>query len=146
MAQDVLTALVRELPRFEHNGRSGAFRAWLRTITVHRLRVHYDKRSRTAQGTGDSAMLERLNALEDPEDPLSRAWDDEHDRHVAGVLLEMIRLEFQPATWHAFEETVRKGREAAEVAADLGMSVNAVLIAKSRVLKRLRQKAEGLID
>ena len=37
-------------------------------------------------------------------------------------------------------------RTTAGVAAELGLSVNAVLIAKSRVLKRLRQKAEGLID
>jgi RNA polymerase sigma-70 factor (ECF subfamily) len=39
VVQEVLTALVRELPRFEHNQRPGAFRAWLRTITVHRLRA-----------------------------------------------------------------------------------------------------------
>ena len=68
------------------------------------------------------------------------------DLHVANTLLEAIRLEFQPATWRAFEATVRDDRPTAEVAAELGLSVNAVLIAKSRVLKRLRQKAEGLID
>ena len=33
-----------------------------------------------------------------------------------------------------------------EIAAHLGLSVNAVLIAKSRVLAHLRKQAEGLID
>lgn len=141
--QDVLTVLVRELPRFEHNGRPGAFRAWLKAMTVNRLREH---RRRRQVGSGGDAVLEQLHRLEDPNSDLSRSWDDEHDRHVAQTLLESIRLEFQPATWRAFEATVRDGRPTAEVAAELGLSENAVLIAKSRVLKRLRQKAEGLID
>ena len=77
---------------------------------------------------------------------LSRAWDEDHDRHVAQTLVESIRLEFRPETWRTFEATVRDGDSSADVAERLGISVNAVLIAKSRVLKRLRQKAEGLID
>ena len=145
VVQEVLTTVVREIARFDHNGRAGAFRAWLRAIVVNRLRNYWEAR-RGAHGTGDSAMLDQLNQLEDPDSPLGRAWDEEHDRHVVGVLLESIRLEFQPATWHAFEATVRQDRPAAEVAAELGLTVNAVLIAKSRVLKRLREKAAGLVD
>jgi DNA-binding CsgD family transcriptional regulator len=41
---------------------------------------------------------------------------------------------------------VRDGRPTDEVATELGLSPNAVLIAKSRVLKRLRDKADGLVD
>jgi RNA polymerase sigma-70 factor, ECF subfamily len=146
LVQEVLTTLVRELPRFEHNQRPGAFRAWLRSITLNRLREQWNSRRGDRQGTGDDAMTERLNQLEDPESPLARAWDEEHDRHVAQTLLESIRLEFQPATWLAFQQTVCEGRLAADVAAELGISVNAVLIGKSRVLKRLRQNAGDLLD
>ena len=73
-------------------------------------------------------------------------WDEEHDRHITRTLLASIRLEFQPATWRAFQRQVQDGRPAADVAAELGLSVNAVLIAKSRVLKKLREKAEGLVE
>lgn len=38
LRQRVLEILVRQLPDFEHNGRPGAFRAWLRGITVNLLR------------------------------------------------------------------------------------------------------------
>lgn len=141
--QDVLTMLVRELPRFEHSGRPGAFRAWLRTMTVNRLRVYWRTRP---PASGSETVLGQLQQLEDPNSDLSRLWDEQHDRHVAQTLLESIRLEFQAATWLAFEATLRDGRPTADVAAELGLSENAVLIAKSRVLKRLRQKAEGLID
>ena len=146
VVQEVLTTLVRELPRFDHNQRPGAFRAWLRGITVHRLRAYWDKRDARPETTGHPHVGDALAQLVDPDSPLSRSWDEEHDRYVASSLLESIRLEFQPATWRAFERQVRDGRPAAEVAAELGLSANAVLIAKSRVLKRLREKAAGLVD
>jgi len=145
IVQDVMTVLVDELSRFEHNGRPGAFRSWLRAIAVNRLRGYWYAQ-RGAQGSGESSVMELLQQLEDPASSLSQAWNDEHDRHVADMLLESIRLEFQPATWHAFLATTREGRPAPDVAAELGLSVNAVLIAKSRVIKRLRQKAQGLLD
>jgi RNA polymerase sigma-70 factor (ECF subfamily) len=144
--QEVLVAVTRDLPGFHHNQAPGAFRAWLRGISVNRLREYWRARQARPQAPGGNGIDETLRDLEDPHSPLSRAWDLEHDRHVARSLLESIRLEFQPATWQAFEGVVREGRPAAEVAAELGMSVNAVLIAKSRILKRLRQKAGELLE
>jgi RNA polymerase sigma-70 factor, ECF subfamily len=146
LVQEVMTTLVRELPRFEHNQRPGAFRAWLRTITIHRLHAYWEKRDARTAAAGGPDQNEALAQLADPTSALSRAWDDEHDRHVTKILLESIRLEFQPATWRAFERQVQDGKAAAEVAAELGGSANAALIAKSRVLKRLREKAAGLVD
>src|SRR4051812_18414025 len=46
LVQDVLGVLVRELPAFEHNHRPGAFRAWLRAITVNRIRGYWRSRNR----------------------------------------------------------------------------------------------------
>jgi RNA polymerase sigma-70 factor (ECF subfamily) len=146
VVQEVLTTLVRELPQFDHNQRSGAFRAWLRTITVHRLRAYWEKRDARRVSTGDHKTSEALAQLADPASSLSRSWDEEHDRHVTASLLASIRLEFQPATWRAFARQVQDGQSALQVANELGLSTNAVLIAKSRVLKRLREKAAGLVD
>jgi RNA polymerase sigma-70 factor, ECF subfamily len=146
IVQEVLTTLVRELPRFDHNERAGAFRAWLRTITVHRLRAYWDKQDTRPATSGSGEAHEALAQLADPTSPLARSWDEEHDRHVTKSLLRSIQLEFQPASWRAFERHVQDGQTAAEVAEALGLSVNAVLIAKSRVLKRLREKAAGLVD
>jgi RNA polymerase sigma-70 factor, ECF subfamily len=146
LVQEVMTTLVRELPRFDHNERPGAFRAWLRTITIHRLRAHWDKRDARPTTAGGSGLEDALAQLADPTSTLSQSWDEEHDRHVTKTLLRSIRLEFQPATWRAFERLVQDGHRASDVAEELNLSVNAVLIAKSRVLKRLREKAAGLVD
>jgi RNA polymerase sigma-70 factor (ECF subfamily) len=131
VVQEVLTTLVRDLPRFDHNQRPGAFRAWLRTITVHGLRAYWEKRDARPAATGGPDIREALTQLADPTSALSQTWDEEHDRHVTKRLLASIRLEFQPATWRAFERQVQDGQPAADVAEELGLSVNAVLIAKS---------------
>jgi RNA polymerase sigma-70 factor (ECF subfamily) len=145
LTQEVLAALLQHLPKFEHNQRAGAFRAWLRTLTVNRLRDFW--RRQQARGRPlptDPARL--LAEWEDPASGLTRLWEQEHDRHVAATLLERVRGEFTPKTWEAFCGVALEGRRAAAVAAALGLTANAVLIAKSRVLRRLREEGCGLID
>ncbi len=58
----------------------------------------------------------------------------------------MVQPEFAPSTWDAFHRFALDGIPAARVAAELGLTVNAVLLAKSRVLKRLREEAGELLD
>jgi RNA polymerase sigma-70 factor (ECF subfamily) len=60
--------------------------------------------------------------------------------------LEIMQAQFQPATWKACWEHPAVGRAAAEVAAELGTSEGAVYVATHRVLRRLREELEGLLD
>jgi RNA polymerase sigma-70 factor (ECF subfamily) len=141
LVQEVLGVVVRELPEFRHNRRPGAFRSWLRTILVNRLRGFW----RARQGQPGAAGQE-LEQLEDPNGALSRLWDLEHDRHVLARLMELIQPEFALATWQAFWRTTVDEEPAAAVARELGLSVNAVWLAKSHVLRRLRQESRDLLD
>jgi RNA polymerase sigma factor (sigma-70 family) len=143
VVQQVFTVVVTRLPAFVHNGRLGAFRHWLRSITVNHLRAFWrSRRPRTGQAEVEAA----LDQLADPASDPSRQWDLEHDRHVAHKLLEYVEPEFRRATWQAFRRLVIDDAAPEAVAAELGLSVNAVLIAKSRVLRRLRQEAQGLLE
>ncbi len=146
LTQEVLEVVVREISRFRHNGRVGAFRTWLRMITINCLRQSLRSRRFQATATGSPDIAVMLDQLEDPASDLSRRWDREHDQHVLQRLLELIERGFQPATWRAFRRQVIDGASAETVAAELGMTVNAVLIAKSRVLSHLRRNAQGLVD
>jgi RNA polymerase sigma-70 factor (ECF subfamily) len=143
LTQRVLEVVVRKLPQFVHNGRAGAFRAWLRGITVNVLREFRRAGDRADPAAATAGLLEQL---EDPASDLSRWWDQEHNRHVVNALLRLVEHDFTPATWRAFRRVLCDELPADVVAAELGMSVNAVLIAKSRVLARLRQEARGLVD
>lgn len=143
LQQDVLGVVVRELPHFEHNAQRGAFRRWLRLIAVNRLRGYWRGRKHAVDGPDDHPPLDELV---DPASDLSRRWDQEHNEFVARRLLELLEPEFTPSTWQAFRRQVLDGLKAAAVADELGTTPNAVLIAKSRVLRRLRQEVQGLLD
>src|SRR5262249_50791969 len=146
LVQDVLMVVVRRLPDFRRNERTGSFRRWLRTITVNCLRDFWRAQRGRPRPGGGSDFLCAVEQLADPDSALSRHWDEEHARHVTQRLLEMIRPQFEPSTWQAFRRVALDGVPPDQAAAELGLSVNAVFIAKSRVLSRLRQEGAGLMD
>ncbi len=146
LTQDVFVVLIKELPTFNRQ-RDGSFRRWLSNVLLNRVRTHWKKRKRSPkagfEGESNSGLLENL---EDPASELSREWDREHDKFVLERLMTTVRDEFTTTTWDAFRRCTMRGEAAGVVAAHLGLSVNAVLTAKSRVLRRLRDEAHGLID
>ena len=145
LAQEVLVVLCRELASFERR-RHGSFRAWLRQVTVNRVRAYFKVRGKQPlAGLGDEG--ERLlSQLEDPHSDLARQWDRDHDRHVFQKLLAVVEGDFEPSTWQAFTRFAVEGRPAAQVAGELGVTESAVVQAKFRILKRLREEAGELLD
>jgi len=91
--------------------------------------------------TNRDAAIQQLSQTE-------RSADEEREEnaYLVNRVLQMIESDFQPATWRAFSETALKGRDAASVAAEFGMTVNAVYAARFRVLSRLRQEMSGPFD
>ena len=146
LVQEVLLAVSKDLGKFDHGGRSGAFRAWLKKILVNRLRNFWRARDRRPQARGDSDIEARLAQLDDPASEMSQIWNRQHDRLVVRQLLALAEPYFSPNTWQAFYQVALKGKRADVVAKELEISVNAVFIAKSRVLNRLRQEADGLVE
>lgn len=73
-------------------------------------------------------------------------WEEEYRRHLVARVLSLIQTDFQPATWQAFWQSVMEGKPAAGVAQGLGLSTGAVYMAKARVLSRLRQELDGMLD
>jgi RNA polymerase sigma-70 factor (ECF subfamily) len=145
LVQDVLTVVVRRFPEFRHPERPGAFRGWLRAIAVNCVRDCWRSRRVHPTAPGGTDFGEYLARLEDPADPLAREWDRQHDVHVTRRLLDRLRAEFEPRTWDLFRRFVLDGVPAEQVAAEFGTTANAVYIAKSRVLARLREEATGLL-
>lgn len=142
----MLTVVVRRFPKFRLEPRTGAFRSWLRTITANCLRDHWRRNNKQPAGVGGTDFGEIINQLEDPHSGISKLWDREHDQRVTQYLLERIRPDFREQTWLAFQRFAIDGLSADEVGKELGISANAVLIAKSRVMSALRQQGQGLIE
>lgn len=138
VAQEVFQAVARAIGRWDADPARGSFRGWLfriaRNLTLDRLAAH----RRHPRGSGDSAMQARLEALPAPDAEDTVVFDAEYRRGLFRYAAERVRPEFRDPTWQAFWATGVEGREPAAVAAEMGLSVGAVYIAKSRVMARLR--------
>jgi RNA polymerase sigma-70 factor (ECF subfamily) len=145
LSQEVLLSVVKQLPGFQHSGHPGAFRSWLRTIVCRRT-ADYWRALDEVTPAGGSGATAALQQIADPDSDLNRQWDEEHDRYVVHCLLDLVEEEFEPITLQAFRRLALDGVSGAEAAQELGLSVAATYVAKSRVLARIRQEAEGLID
>lgn len=146
LVQEVLLAVSKDLAKFEHRGQPGDFRGWLKAILVNRLRKFWRARDRRPQAHGDSDMDTRLAQLDDPSSEMSQIWNHQHDQYVLRQLLALAEPHFAPTTWKAFCRVALDGARPDVVAREMGISRNAVIIAKCRVLSRLRQESEGLIE
>lgn len=146
LSQDVLLSVVKHLPGFQHSGQRGAFRSWLRTIVCSRTADYWRAIDAGPPASGGSGAAAALQEIADPDSALNQQWDEEHDRYVLQCLLDLVEEEFEASTLQAFRLLALDDVSGADAAQELGMSVAAVYVAKSRVLQRIRQEAEGLID
>jgi RNA polymerase sigma-70 factor (ECF subfamily) len=135
--QELFSSLVQTLPAF-HYDPSRRFRGWLWTVFRNRVRTWQSQQPDVAQRPDLDTLPEA-----DPADALMEA---EYRRHLVGRALQVMRTDFEESTWRACWECVAQDRPAAEVARELGISVEAVYQAKSRVLARLRQELDGLLE
>ena len=97
------------------------------------------------QARADKALGQLGPEAEIP-DGAEAFWETEYRQELARRALRLIQTEFAPTTWKACWETVVHGRPTQEVAQELGISENAVYVAKCRVLRRLRQELSGLVE
>lgn len=145
LVQEVMAVVVRRFPEFVHPDKPGAFRGWLRAIAANCARTMWKGRKVHPVAPGGTDFGSYLARLEDPADDFARAWEREHDLHVTRKLLDRIKGDFEERTWRMFARFVLDGLPADEVAAEAKTTPNAVYIAKSRVLARLREEAGGLL-
>ncbi len=141
VTQDVFIAVDRAIGRFESGGVEGALRGWLCTITHNKIRDLHRKRGRQFPAAGGTTMQVRLNELPDP---LSESIVGVPGGNPISSLyrraLCMVREEVAENTWQAFWRATVEQQETSAIAEELGMTPNGVRQAKSRVLRRLRER------
>jgi RNA polymerase sigma-70 factor (ECF subfamily) len=144
VAQEVFRSLAGNVERFRRDQSAGSFRGWLWGITRRQLLAHW--RRRQPAGAGGSTAQQRLAELPDLMDDASADVTGPGGR---GELLRravaLLRTEVEERTWQAFWRVAVEGHAPADVAADLGLSVNAVYLAKARLLRRLRDEFGDLL-
>jgi RNA polymerase sigma-70 factor, ECF subfamily len=128
---------------FRRDRPGDSFRGWLWTITRNKLHDRRrDPEPSAVGGTGPQQSLEQV-----PEQlPDSVEQVASYRSMMTRKALELIQPEFEDRTWRAFWRMAVDDRPAAEVAAELEMTAHAVRQAKYRVLHRLREEMDGLLE
>jgi RNA polymerase sigma-70 factor (ECF subfamily) len=140
LVQDVFTVLVQKLPEFTYD-RDRSFRSWLHTVFMNKWHEVGRRRPALLPCAGPGG----LSGVASP-DNVADLGEAEFRQHLMMRALQLMQADFEPATWKACWEHAACGRPAADVATDLGITVNAVYLATSRVLRRLRQELAGLLE
>jgi RNA polymerase sigma-70 factor (ECF subfamily) len=145
VTQDVFRAVANNIHRFRRDRPGDSFRGWLWTITRNKIRDLQRARGKQPRAVGGTTMMQRVAEVPD-EPPDEDASSDDMVRSTYRRAVEMLRECFEQSTWQAFWRVAIQRDNTADVAADLGMSVNAVRKAKARVLRRLREEFGDLLD
>jgi RNA polymerase sigma factor (sigma-70 family) len=135
VGQEVLAQVARSIRDFEYQPGRGRFRDWLGAVVRNKIARFLENKGRGVRGMQVDEPMENLDAGEPDGE-----WVAEFHAHLLGAALGRIRDRFEPWTWSAFEGVWLQNRASSEVARDLALSIEAVYLAKSRVLKRLREE------
>jgi RNA polymerase sigma-70 factor (ECF subfamily) len=143
--QEVFRSVAEHVLDFRRDRPGDSFRGWLRTITRHKTLDHFRRSQHQPEAAGGSEVQRRLNQVPDPvieEDPSEELIL----RRQVLLALETVRPEVEERTWQAFWKVQIDGKEPREVADEMGMTAAAVRKARYRILERMRQELDGLLD
>ncbi len=145
VGQEVFRAVAAGISRFQRERKGDSFRGWLWTITRSKIQDHWRRRQSRPEARGGSSAREQMERIPAPD------WHESADSTDGGAsvsrrALEFLRAEFGERTWRAFWRTTVGRQRPEEVAAALGTTVNAVYLARSRVLRRLREEFGELLE
>ncbi|MEM7476037.1 MAG: sigma-70 family RNA polymerase sigma factor [Planctomycetota bacterium] len=140
VTQEVLLKLLEQMKSFEYDQAKGSFRGWLKTITVNAARDLGRKIQRRPAGEAG------LSGVQDPHmwDELARRMESEYQSDLIEQANALVKPRVAENTWRAYELTAVQNQPAPAVATTLGMKVSEVYVAKSRVIKRIREAVAEL--
>jgi RNA polymerase sigma-70 factor (ECF subfamily) len=145
VGQEVFATVARLIPDFQYRHVRGTFRGWLWSITRSRVSDFLRREQNQPQAVGD--VLKRLaQTAAEAGDGQEAIEAEDEERFLLWRAAEMVRRAVEEKTWAAFWRVAVEGEWPADVAADLGLSVNSVYLARVRIVARLREEFAGLID
>lgn len=147
IVQEVMIAVSKAIHRWDQDPSKGRFRDWLNKIARNLMINFLTRRKHMPLGQGGSDLVRLLNERVDPnteESESSREFDLEYRREVYLIAARLVRSDVRPTTWEAFQRTSIEGMSSKEAANCLGMTEGAIVVARCRVLARLRDAVQRI--
>ncbi len=146
ITQEVLVKVADAAASWNSEGRQGAFRKWLVVVLRNLVIQRFARKGLVAKATeavGGTGERE-LDFLCDDSTKLAEDIEIEAQLEAFRIAARRVRPEFSEATWHAFWKTWVDEMPIKSTAEELGITVGATYIARSRVMQRLREVASRL--
>jgi RNA polymerase sigma-70 factor (ECF subfamily) len=142
VTQEVLSKLVISMREFEYRPDRGSFRGWLKVVTRNTVRDLGRKWEQRIRGSGDTNVHDYLHRLADRSslDSLADSIESRFNQEVLAEAEQRVKLRVHPRTWEAYFRTAVQQETAKQASEALEMTVSEVYVAKSRVLKLLRDE------
>ncbi|MEO2016408.1 MAG: sigma-70 family RNA polymerase sigma factor [Fuerstiella sp.] len=144
--QETFKTVARHIVDFVPGRSVASFRSWLKTIVRTRTIDFLRKSKRHIDAAGGTAAQVRIADLPDPLGDDLEEESEADDALVVHRAMDLIRNEFDPRNWSAFEQVALKGRTATEVAAELGVAPQTIRQANYRIRRRLRLILQNLVE
>jgi len=147
VVQDVFILLLRVLPSFALDHTRGRFRTWLWQVVMNAIADRARRQSSRSRAEdkwreGHKAFAS-AKGVADESDP---EWLAAYRQRILDVVLPQVQAQTQAKTGTCFEERLVQGRPSAAVAAEVGISANAVCVNAARVLAKVRQRCADYLE
>lgn len=141
VTQETLVCFVRDYRAGKYDRSRGRLRAWVLGIARHQIGELLRRRASRRESRGQSAIVDLSDA-----DQLDRYWEEECRQAMLCRAMRALAEEgrIHARTLEAFRKTVIEQRPPEEVAAEMGVTVHSVYLAKHRCLARLRKHLERM--
>ena len=145
LSQQVLMSVASAIGDWEKRHESMRFRHWLSRVTKNAILNALMRRPRD-QAVGGSSIAVLLREAVDRDGATRALIETELRRELYLRAAEMVKVEFRPESWQAFELSIADDLTIEEVAEQLGKSIGAIYTARSRIMFRLREVISELGD
>ena len=150
ISQEMLIKVAKAIDHWNPDRSKGSFRGWLFKIARNQM-IDFLKRSQRRPLVSGGTDLMRLvqesidpNSTEPTGD--SHGFDWECRRQIYQNAARHVRQRVTAQTWDAFERTAVNNESSRVVADSLAMSVAAVYVARSRVMKQLQNHVQRSLN
>lgn len=137
IVQEVLASFTAAASSFVYDPKKGQFRSYLKTCVFRVLRRRFALDARLPTLSLDAAGPDGIG--------IEQVWNDVWELEHLRCALEATRRQYRcEKTFRAFELHSLLGRPGAEVAQELGMSIDSVYKASERIIASIRKKMHEL--
>ncbi|MEM7313885.1 MAG: sigma-70 family RNA polymerase sigma factor [Planctomycetota bacterium] len=138
VVQEVFLGVARAIRRWEPDTKRARFRTWLFRIAKNQLLNKLS--SRRKEMVLDTGAWERVEADAASDGAFSAEEEAEYQQAVFSWAATRIEKQVKAKTWSAFWMTSVEGKSVDDVASQLGVSAGQIYVARSRVIRKLREE------